>query len=88
MGEQLTVNQHVAGSIPAGSVRPAHYRIDESMRSMPRRKKINAGIGCLTVEYGQDCNEVTGQYFPVSETSQKVGYSLFMRDGDDNAREC
>lgn len=34
-------------------------------------KKINAGIGCLTVEYGQERNEVTGEYFPISETSQK-----------------
>ena len=59
MVEQLTVNQHVVGSIPTGSVRPAHYRIDERMRSMPRRKKMNAGIGCLTVEYGQERNEVT-----------------------------
>lgn len=39
-GEHLIVNQHVVGSIPTGSVRPAHYRIDESMRSMPRRKKL------------------------------------------------
>ena len=37
--EKLTFNQHVVGSIPTGSVRPAHYRIDERMRSMPRRKK-------------------------------------------------
>lgn len=48
-GERLAVNQCAIGSIPICSVRPAHYRMDERMRVLPRRKnKCSDRRNCKT----------------------------------------